>query len=239
MNGLVCVFKNVGRYIFIHKNNFLSFSFQNSSRRFDDDESKVVLDRDFILDCLCWHNEYRARHESPALTISNEVSWSLFYLFFRSVFLKTMFFLQLCEKAQRWADKLAASNEFYYKTNEKTLGQNLFCCPANNVLTDLTGQEVASYWYKEVKKYDFFKETSLLHTNVNTGHFTQMIWCASRYFGVGKAFSKTGKMFVVAFYFPCGNIVDKFQVRFDSFFWFKGLYLTETFRFSIMFYHRL
>uniref|UniRef100_A0A336LXW0 CSON009938 protein n=1 Tax=Culicoides sonorensis TaxID=179676 RepID=A0A336LXW0_CULSO len=164
--------------------------FSNSTRaRFDDDESKVVLDRDFILDCLCWHNEYRARHDSPALTISNE----------------------LCEKAQRWAEKLAASNEFYYKTNEKTLGQNLFCCPANNVLTDLTGQEVASYWYKEVKKYDFFKETSLLHTNVNTGHFTQMIWCGSRYFGVGKAFSKTGKMFVVAFYFPCGNVVNKFQ----------------------------
>lgn len=33
---------------------------------------------------------------------------------------------------------------------------------------------------------------------------------------MGKAFSKTGKMFVVAFYFPIGNIVDKFQVRLKS-----------------------
>lgn len=82
----------------------------------------------------------------------------------------------------------------------------------NNVVTDLTGQEVASYWYKEVKKYDFFKDPSLLHTNVNTGHFTQLIWGGSRYFGIGKAFSKTGKMFVVAFYFPCGNTVGSYHV---------------------------
>jgi len=156
-----------------------------------DDETKVILDRDFIIDCLCWHNEYRARHRATALTVSHE----------------------LCEKAQRWADRLAAANEFYYRINERTLGQNLFCCPANNLLTDLTGQEVAAYWYKEVKKYDFFKDPSLLHTNVNTGHFTQMVWAATRYFGAGKSFTSSGKMFVVAFYFPCGNIVDKYQMN--------------------------
>lgn len=93
----------------------------------------------------------------------------------------------------------------------------------NNVVTDLTGQEVASYWYKEVKKYDFFKDPSLLHTNVNTGHFTQLIWGGSRYFGIGKAFSKTGKMFVVAFYFPCGNTVGSYHVSSISelFFFYK------------------
>lgn len=98
---------------------------------------------------------------------------------------------------------------------------------------------MASYWYKEVKKYDFFKETSLLHTNVNTGHFTQMIWCGSRYFGVGKAFSKTGKMFVVAFYFPCGNIVHKFQVRlFFLFLQISRVNYSFLFFFSITFFHR-
>lgn len=32
-----------------------------------------IQDKDFILDCLCWHNEYRARHSAPALNISPAV----------------------------------------------------------------------------------------------------------------------------------------------------------------------
>lgn len=36
--------------------------------------SSFVQDKDFILDCLCWHNEYRARHSAQALTVSPEVS---------------------------------------------------------------------------------------------------------------------------------------------------------------------
>jgi hypothetical protein len=32
-------------------------------------------DKDFIIDCLCWHNEYRARHGAPALSASSEVSF--------------------------------------------------------------------------------------------------------------------------------------------------------------------
>lgn len=42
--------------------------------------SSFVQDKDFILDCLCWHNEYRARHSASALTVSPEVSiWSKLY----------------------------------------------------------------------------------------------------------------------------------------------------------------
>lgn len=36
--------------------------------------SSFVQDKDFILDCLCWHNEYRARHSAAALTVSSDVS---------------------------------------------------------------------------------------------------------------------------------------------------------------------
>lgn len=36
--------------------------------------SSFLQDKDFILDCLCWHNEFRARHSAPALTVSPEVS---------------------------------------------------------------------------------------------------------------------------------------------------------------------
>jgi uncharacterized protein YkwD len=40
-----------------------------------------TTDKDFIIDCLCWHNEYRARHNVPALSIS----------------------MKLCVSAQEWA----------------------------------------------------------------------------------------------------------------------------------------
>ncbi|XP_031630473.1 protein PRY1-like isoform X2 [Contarinia nasturtii] len=152
--------------------------------------SSFVQDKDFILDCLCWHNEYRARHSAKALTVSPE----------------------LCDAAQKWANHLAATNEFYYRS-AKTLGQNLFCCPCSALVTDLTGQEVASYWYSTVRRYNYFKDIRLLHTNVNAGHFTQMVWLKTKLFGIGKATSQTGKIFVVAFYYPPGNIVNEFHLN--------------------------
>lgn len=70
-----------------------------------------------------------------------------------------------------------------------------------------TGQEVASYWYSTVRRYNYFKDIGLLHTNVNAGHFTQMVWLKTKYFGIGKATSQTGKIFVVAYYYPAGKCI--------------------------------
>lgn len=154
----------------------------------DSPKVKIVMDKDFIFECLCWHNEYRMRHGAPALTISSE----------------------LCEMASQWANHLASTNELYYQIGTN-YGQNIFCCPANSLLTDLSGQEVATYWYSTSRRYDYFKESHLLHTNVNTGHFSQMVWRASRYFGVSKSISKTGKLFVVAYYYPAGNVMGEFR----------------------------
>jgi Cysteine-rich secretory protein family len=46
------------------------------------------------------------------------------------------------------------------------------------------------------------------------GHFTQMVWVNSKYFGIGKAISKTGKFFIVAYYYPpgeCQFFMDMFR----------------------------
>uniref|UniRef100_A0A182NJ00 SCP domain-containing protein n=1 Tax=Anopheles dirus TaxID=7168 RepID=A0A182NJ00_9DIPT len=154
----------------------------------DSPKVKIVMDKEFIFECLCWHNEYRMRHGAPALSVSSE----------------------LCEYAKQWANHLASTNELYYQVGSN-YGQNIFCCPANSLLTDLSGQEVATYWYSTSRRYDYFKEPHLLHTNVNTGHFSQMVWRASRYFGVSKSISKTGKLFVVAYYYPAGNVMGEFR----------------------------
>ncbi|KYQ60558.1 Golgi-associated plant pathogenesis-related protein 1, partial [Trachymyrmex zeteki] len=145
-------------------------------------------DSEFITECLCWHNVYRQRHNAPPLTMSP----------------------QLCEYAQSWANHLAHTNTFYYK-NDRNVGHNLYCRPGGAVPGDITGQEVASYWYSAVKQYDFLKEPDILHANVNAGHFTQLIWARSCYFGVGKACSRSGKVIVVANYEPVGNMSGQFQ----------------------------
>lgn len=64
-------------FSFLLKLSLLNF-FQVSSKRDmnngEESPKPVLQDKDFILDCLCWHNEYRARHGAPALTVSPEVS---------------------------------------------------------------------------------------------------------------------------------------------------------------------
>ncbi|XP_060525833.1 uncharacterized protein LOC132701711 [Cylas formicarius] len=140
-------------------------------------------DSDFITDCLCWHNVYRQRHNSPPLTMSPE----------------------LCHLAQTWANHLAHTNKFYYR-NDRDIGQNLFCRATNVIVTDVSGQEVTTYWYAAVKQYDFGNEPDRLKANVNAGHFTQLVWRRSSYLGVGKARSRSGKIVVVAHYAPAGNV---------------------------------
>ncbi|XP_056633701.1 uncharacterized protein LOC130899229 [Diorhabda carinulata] len=140
-------------------------------------------DSDFITDCLCWHNVYRQRHSAPPLTMSSE----------------------LCYLAQTWANHLAHTNRFYYRI-DKEIGQNLFCRPSNGLVQEISGQEVATYWYSAVRQYNYGKEPDCLHVNVNAGHFTQMVWVSTRFCGVGKARGRSGKLVVVAHYLPHGNV---------------------------------
>ncbi|KAI5631462.1 cysteine-rich secretory protein family domain-containing protein [Phthorimaea operculella] len=119
---------------------------------------------------------------------------------------------KLCDYAQAWANHLAHTNKFHYR-NDRDVGQNLYQKPVTNTETDITGQEVSSYWYAAVRQYRFFKEPDVLHANVNAGHFTQMVWVATRFFGVGKARSRAGKVIVVANYSPPGNISGQFDTN--------------------------
>lgn len=161
-----------------------SFTRKTQAEEEKEEEEKPVLktileqttEMDFIIDCLCWHNEYRARHNVPAMSIA----------------------MKLCVSAQEWANHLASRNELYYCPSRIfNFGQNIFCCVETCLMLSISGQEVATYWYSSIKRYDFCKRPSLLHTSVNSGHFTQIVWKNTRFLGVGKSVSRTGKIFVV------------------------------------------
>lgn len=134
-------------------------------------------DSEFITECLCWHNVYRQRHNASPLTMSPQVIVTGVVkaegrIERRSTFcdeyLNDTCVLQLCEYAQSWANHLAHTNTFYYR-NDRNVGHNLYCRPGGAVPGDVTGQEVASYWYSAVRQYDFLKEPDILHANVNAG----------------------------------------------------------------------
>ncbi|CAO1421731.1 unnamed protein product [Diamesa hyperborea] len=152
-------------------------------------EVDQTTEMNFIVENLCWNNEYRARHSTPALILSPK----------------------LCDHAQQWANHLANINALYYCGRNFNFGQNIFCCPETSLYIDLSGQEVATYWYQSLKRYDYNKPSNLLHTNINTGPFTQIIWANSKYFGAAKSISRVGKIFVVAYYYPPGNIIGEYE----------------------------
>ena len=67
------------------------------------------------------------------------------------------------------------------------------------------GTDAVDSWYSEVKNYDYKRGNKR-----GTGHFTQLVWVASRKLGLGVA-KRNGKVFVVANFDPAGNVIGAFQ----------------------------
>ena len=59
-------------------------------------------------------------------------------------------------------------------------------------------------WYSEVKNYNYKRS----RYSPGAGHFTQLVWVASRKLGLGVA-KRNGEVVVVANYDPRGNIDSK------------------------------
>ena len=65
----------------------------------------------------------------------------------------------------------------------------------------MKGSDVVDSWYNEVKSYNYKRARYSSHT----GHFTQLVWVASRKLGLGVA-RRNGEVYVVANYDPPGNL---------------------------------
>ncbi|XP_018084491.1 GLI pathogenesis-related 2 L homeolog isoform X2 [Xenopus laevis] len=144
-----------------------------------DSASSPTDAREFALDFLKANNVYRSRHGAKPLQLSSKIS----------------------QEAQRWAEHLLTLKTL--KPSDTSHGENIWAKSGGPSIT-ATGQEVADSWYKEEKNYNFSKSGY----QADTGHFTQMVWKASKEVGVGLAFSGKGMIIVVARYNPSGNITN-------------------------------
>ncbi|XP_057690257.1 GLI pathogenesis-related 2, like [Corythoichthys intestinalis] len=136
--------------------------------------------KQFAEEVLQSHNEYRKKHQAPALKLSNKLS----------------------REAARYAESLASTRILKHseESSRGSCGENLAWASY-----DQSGKDVADRWYDEVKHYNF---NSPGFTS-GTGHFTAMVWKNTTTLGVGKAIASDGSSFVVARYFPAGNITNQ------------------------------
>ncbi len=113
---------------------------------------------------------------------------------------------ELCKIAEDYAKKLAIEiGHLEHSENcydDDILGENLFYCGG----MEPTGASVSKNWYGENKNHNFNGDWKK-----GTGHFTQMVWKETKEVGFGKYKNKKGQTFVVANYYPAGNVMGFFK----------------------------
>jgi len=143
----------------------------------------------FEQEALEAHNKFRLIHEVPPITLNDELS----------------------KKAADYAKIIAAKGSLEHEKNQKD-GENLAMKCNSPGEKEASGSFFTTMWYEEVCKpgYDFTSGKF----DMQTGHFTQVVWKDTKELGIGKATGKSEGYdctFVVARYKPPGNFQGKFQ----------------------------
>jgi len=97
----------------------------------------------------------------------------------------------LAASSQRWADRCIFDHQ-----DDTDDGENLFWGTAGVY----SQEQVVESWYEEISAYNF----AAPRVNDETGHFTQIVWRASKRFGCAVARCR-GSDFWVCRYAPAGN----------------------------------
>ncbi len=142
------------------------------------------FNKEVLYAALIKHNELRALHNAPSLTLNSEI----------------------LTNAQVYAENLAAIDELVNSDRmlgDNEIGESLFTCEGYQ----LTGDYVTKVFYDEIKQYNFDSPGY----DANTKNFTQLIWKSTKEVGFGRALSKSGKYYFVANYYPAGNQDDLFK----------------------------
>ena len=137
----------------------------------------------FCYEALQTHNYYRKLHQVEPLKLNKD----------------------LCKIAEKYSKHLASIGYLEHSDNcyhDDALGENLYFCYG----MDPTGSLVTKNWYSEMKNYNYNGDWSN-----GTGHFTQIVWKETKEVGFGKCKNKKGRTFVVANYYPTGNVLGFFK----------------------------
>ena len=132
------------------------------------------------------HNELRKIYEVEPLNLNNE----------------------LCELAQKYAEECAETESldhipYFYKGS--IIGENII--ETNN--ENLNIPDIIQKWFGE--QYHLQDDNQNHKFNNKASHFCQIIWKDTKEVGFGLSQSQNKKAYFVAFYFPAGNIFDKFK----------------------------
>jgi hypothetical protein len=147
---------------------------------------------DFEEKGLDLHNEYRKLHKSSMMRLNITLNR-------RS---------DVC--AKYYARKGDIDHSCPYKSTN--MGENLYLSWRTGGPNDPTEAHVLraiKLWYDEIEDYNF-EDPRASKVGKMVGHFTQLVWNASRQLGVG-VYEHNLKTVVVALYTPRGNIYVKYS----------------------------
>ena len=134
----------------------------------------------FVLDAIKRHNVLRACHNAQPL----------------------MFNCEILKISQDYANKIPSGHSGT-RFHGEWMGENLFWSGGMT----LTGDFPVNRWYAEISDYNF--ETGQPDSGKTTGHFTQVVWKASRELGIGY-YCKERQCCVVGNYYPGGNFNNNY-----------------------------
>ncbi|XP_065157178.1 uncharacterized protein [Atheta coriaria] len=137
----------------------------------------------FQLEALKYHNEYRKKHNAPPLTLNKQLS----------IF------------ALEWAQHCAFHGMSHRPKNE--YGENTYMVYSSDFSFTPCAKDVVSTWYAQKRHHIFGLEC----VNMNTLHFTQLVWKETSEMGIALAKNSKGETYVVANYNPRGNVVGHFN----------------------------
>ncbi len=167
---------------YFSKNNANDFG----SMSYGSKKNKKTFDlEEFRKECLNEHNKHRRNHRVCDLKFNND--------------LQTI--------AQKYAEKLAATNSFKHSGNSfngDDLGENLYMQGG----LAMVGELPTNSWYDEINDYSFNNPDK---SKGDIGHFTQLVWKESEEVGIGCAQSSDGSFYCVANYYPAGNCLGEFK----------------------------
>jgi len=151
------------------------------------DVVKCALDQNSIVSRV---NELRTAHSAPL------VMWSP----------------DLESVSEDWSSVMA-DGDFFTHSNF-WYGENLALTSIgrNVVVSDCTVHVLSSIqlWYNEVGNYNF----TLGRFQTNTGHFTQLVWAATKRIGAGVVYNQTsGRVYITMMFDPAGNVAGAFTLN--------------------------